>query len=59
MPAWDAAAAPGADDMCDLELQHLIWNLVFNGRLCLSPLSNSITDALDIGTGTGGVLLFL
>ena len=37
-----------------LELQHFIWSAAFNGVLNLCPLPTNMTDALDIGCGTGG-----
>lgn len=35
------------------ELQHLIWSASFNGVLNLCPLPEPMTDALDVGCGTG------
>ncbi|OCL08663.1 S-adenosyl-L-methionine-dependent methyltransferase [Glonium stellatum] len=36
-----------------LELQHRIWYLTLNGRSHLAPIPESITNALDVGCGTG------
>ncbi|KAL9107298.1 MAG: hypothetical protein Q9227_007750 [Pyrenula ochraceoflavens] len=36
-----------------LDTQHDLFNLLLDGRLYLSPLSEPVRSALDIGTGTG------
>ncbi|MCJ1404190.1 hypothetical protein MMC11_007415 [Xylographa trunciseda] len=36
-----------------LDLQHHVWRMTLNGALYLAPISDSITNVLDIGTGTG------
>jgi len=42
------------------ELQHRIWYIVFNGDLYLSPLEkDKLKNVLDIGCGTGGLLLLI
>ncbi|KAF1990471.1 S-adenosyl-L-methionine-dependent methyltransferase [Aulographum hederae CBS 113979] len=41
------------DEINRLNLQHQIWDIAMNGKLYLSPLPNNITDAVDLGCGTG------
>ncbi|KAI9739300.1 MAG: hypothetical protein M1834_007513 [Cirrosporium novae-zelandiae] len=36
-----------------LDYQHCIWLLTLEGRLHLAPISEEITDVLDVATGTG------
>lgn len=37
----------------DLDLQHHLFLLTLDGRLCLAPIGNNLQYVLDVGTGTG------
>jgi len=41
------------DEINRLDLQHIIWRMSLDGGLYISPLPQNITNALDLGTGTG------
>lgn len=36
-----------------LELQHQLFLMTFEGKLCLSPIQGDPKNVLDLGTGTG------
>ena len=41
------------EEMARLDLQHIVWSLCLNGRLCIAPLPTEMERVLDLGTGTG------
>jgi SAM-dependent methyltransferase len=41
------------EEMSRLDLQHIVWSLCLNGRLCIAPLPTEMERVLDLGTGTG------
>lgn len=40
-----------------LELQHRIWDIMLGGRLALAPITENISHAIDLGCGTGGLMI--
>jgi methylase of polypeptide subunit release factors len=40
-------------DLCYLDLEHNLFLLTLDNKLCLSPKSEGAKRVLDVGTGTG------
>ena len=50
----DAYWLPNDDiEIKRLGIQHHVWRLTLNGKLCISPIPNDVQDVVDIGTGAG------
>ncbi|KAF3481117.1 TAM domain methyltransferase [Arthroderma uncinatum] len=50
-PSYSTSTAANIYDA--LDMQHAVFLRSLDGKLCLSPISDDIQNAIDIGTGTG------
>ncbi len=41
------------EELDRLDLQHHLWRMTLDGKLCVAPIPESLSSCLDLATGTG------